>query len=65
LPLPAQLFGRKSEVREVLSRVKAIADVSLDTPAMAARESRSRYRWTGKPGPASAAGPASAGSPGR
>jgi SanA protein len=27
--------GKKSEVREVLSRVKAIADVSLDTPAMA------------------------------
>ena len=27
--------GRKSEVREVLSRVKAIADVTLDTPAMA------------------------------
>lgn len=27
--------GRKSEVREVLSRVKAVADVTLDTPAMA------------------------------
>jgi SanA protein len=27
--------GKKSEVREVLSRVKAIADVTLDTPAMA------------------------------
>jgi SanA protein len=27
--------GEKSEVREVLSRVKAIADVTLDTPAMA------------------------------
>ena len=27
--------GRKSEVREVLSRVKAIVDVTLDTPAMA------------------------------
>jgi SanA protein len=26
--------GRKSEVREVLSRVKAVVDVSLDTPAM-------------------------------
>ena len=26
---------KKSEVREVLSRVKAIADVTLDTPAMA------------------------------
>jgi SanA protein len=27
--------GRKSEVREVLSRVKAVADVTLDTPALA------------------------------
>ncbi|HEX5712937.1 MAG TPA: ElyC/SanA/YdcF family protein [Solirubrobacterales bacterium] len=27
--------GRKSEAREVLSRVKAIADVALDAPAMA------------------------------
>jgi SanA protein len=27
--------GRKSEAREVLSRVKAIVDVTLDTPAMA------------------------------
>jgi SanA protein len=27
--------GRKSSVREVLSRVKAVADVTLDTPAMA------------------------------
>lgn len=27
--------GRKSAVREVLSRVKAVADVTLDTPAMA------------------------------
>ncbi len=27
--------GHKSEVREVLSRVKAVVDVSLDTPAMA------------------------------
>jgi SanA protein len=27
--------GRKSEVREVLSRVKAVVDVGLDTPAMA------------------------------
>ncbi len=27
--------GKKSEVREVLSRVKAIADVALNTPAMA------------------------------
>jgi SanA protein len=27
--------GRKSEVREVLSRVKAVADVALETPALA------------------------------
>jgi len=27
--------GRKSSVREVLSRVKAVADVTLDTPALA------------------------------
>jgi SanA protein len=27
--------GRKSEVREILSRVKALVDVGLDTPAMA------------------------------
>src|SRR3954454_6118564 len=27
--------GRKSEVREILSRVKAVVDVSLDTPALA------------------------------
>jgi SanA protein len=27
--------GRKSEARELLSRVKAVADVTLDTPAMA------------------------------
>ena len=27
--------GRKSEVREVLSRVKAVADATLDTPALA------------------------------
>lgn len=29
------LQGRESEVREVLSRLKAVADVTLDTPAMA------------------------------
>jgi SanA protein len=27
--------GKKSDVREILSRVKAVADVTLDTPAMA------------------------------
>ena len=34
--------GRKSEAREVLSRVKAVVDVTLDTPAMAGPRSRSR-----------------------
>ena len=36
--------GRKSEVREVLSRVKAIADVTLDTPAMAGPQDPDRDR---------------------
>jgi SanA protein len=35
------LQGHKSEAREVLSRVKALVDVSLDTPAMAGPKSRS------------------------
>jgi SanA protein len=30
--------GRKSEIREVLSRVKAIADTTLDTPAMSGKK---------------------------
>ena len=34
--------GRKSEVREVLSRVKAVVDVSLDTPALAGSEDPDR-----------------------
>ena len=31
---PYGVQGRKSDVREVLSRVKAVADVTLDTPAV-------------------------------
>ena len=42
--------GKKSEVREVLSRVKAIADVTLDTPAMAGPRSRSRPPTAAKAG---------------
>ena len=42
--------GEKSEVREVLSRVKAIADVTLDTPAMAGPRSRSRPPTAAKAG---------------
>jgi SanA protein len=30
--------GRKSDVREILSRVKAVADTTLDTPAMGGKE---------------------------
>jgi SanA protein len=58
--------GRKSEVREVLSRVKAIADVTLDTPAMAGpaipiSQADGRESW----GPVPPAGTPPAGSPGR
>jgi SanA protein len=57
--------GRKSEVREVLSRVKAIADVTLDTPAMGGRRipisgDDGRVSW----GPSPPAGTPPAGSPG-
>jgi SanA protein len=57
--------GRKSEVREVLSRVKAIADVSLDTPAMAGPKipiatTDGRESWGPEPPP----GTPPAGSPG-
>jgi len=57
--------GRKSEVREVLSRVKAIADVTLDTPAMAGpripiASADGRESW----GPAPPRGTPPAGSPG-
>jgi len=58
--------GRKSEVREVLSRVKAIADVTLDTPAMAGpripiASADGRESW----GPTPPPGTPPAGSPGR
>ncbi len=58
--------GRKSEVREVLSRVKAIADVTFDTPAMAGPRipistTDGRESW----GPAPPLGTPPAGSPGR
>jgi SanA protein len=57
--------GEKSEVREVLSRVKAIADVTLDTPAMAGRRipisGDGRASW----GPIPPPGTPPAGSPGR
>jgi SanA protein len=58
--------GTKSDVREVLSRVKAIADVTLDTSAMAGPKipiatSDGRESW----GPAPPHGVPPAGSPGR
>jgi SanA protein len=57
--------GRKSSVREVLSRVKAIADVTLDTPAMAGpripiQSADGRESWGPPPPP----GTPPAGSPG-
>ena len=58
--------GEKSHVREVLSRVKAVADVTLDTPAMAGPSipiatSDGRRSW----GPVPPPGTPPAGSPGR
>jgi len=58
--------GRKSAVREVLSRVKAVADVTFDTPAMAGPKipiatTDGRESW----GPAPPSGTPPAGSPGR
>ena len=58
--------GEKSEVREVLSRVKAVADVMLNTPAMAGpsipiSSADGRESW----GPAPPSGTPPAGSPGR
>lgn len=58
--------GRKSTAREVLSRVKAIVDVTLDTPAMAGprisiRTADGRESWGPPPPP----GTPPAGSPGR
>ena len=57
--------GRKSSVREALSRVKAVADVGLDTPALAGPKipiatSDGRESW----GPAPPNGTPPAGSPG-
>lgn len=56
--------GRKSSVREVLSRVKAITDVTLDTPALAGPQipiatTDGRESW----GPEPPAGTPPAGSP--
>ena len=56
--------GRKSEVREVLSRVKAVGDVTLNTPAMAGPKipiatADGRESW----GPAPPAGTPPAGAP--
>jgi SanA protein len=58
--------GDKSAVREVLSRVKAVADVTLDTDAMAGpklpiSQADGRESW----GPAPPPGTPPAGSPGR
>lgn len=58
--------GEKSSVREVLSRVKAIADVTVDTPAMAGpkipiQTADGRESWGPPPPP----GTPPAGSPGR
>ncbi|MGH2974703.1 MAG: SanA/YdcF family protein [Solirubrobacterales bacterium] len=58
--------GRKSEIREIPSRVKAIADTALNTPAMGGREipisgDDGRVSW----GPAPPADAPPAGSPGR
>ncbi len=58
--------GEKSEVREILSRVKAVADATLDTPAMAGpripiESADGRESWGPPPPP----GTPPAGSPGR
>jgi vancomycin permeability regulator SanA len=58
--------GERSSIREVLSRVKAIADVTIDTPAMGGRKipiqtSDGRQSWGPPPPP----GTPLAGSPGR
>jgi SanA protein len=63
---PYGVQGTKSGVREVLSRVKAIADVTLDTPAMGGpkipiESADGRESW----GPAPPPGTPPAGSPGR
>jgi SanA protein len=58
--------GKKSSVREVLSRVKAIADVTLNTPAMAGPSIPiSQADWRESWGPAPPPGTPPAGSPDR
>lgn len=57
--------GKKSEIREIFSRVKAIADTTLNTPAMGGRKipisgDNGRVSW----GPAPPPGTPPAGSPG-
>jgi SanA protein len=56
--------GHKSDIREVLSRVKAVADTTLDTPAMGGKKipisgDNGRVSW----GPAPPPGTPPAGSP--
>lgn len=63
---PYGVQGRKSDVRELLSRVKAVADVALETPAMAGpaipiATADGRRSWGPPPPP----GTPPAGSPGR
>jgi SanA protein len=63
---PYGIQGTKSDVREAVSRVKAIADVTLDTPAMAGpkipiESADGRESW----GPSPPPGTPPAGSPGR
>lgn len=62
---PWGLQGKKSTTREVLSRVKALADVTMDTPALGGPsipiDGDGRRSW----GPAPPPGTPPAGSPGR
>lgn len=63
---PYGVQGEKSDVREVLARVKALADTTLDTPAMGGKRipidgDDGRVSW----GPLPPAGTPPAGSPGR
>lgn len=63
---PYGIQGAKSDLREVLSRVKAVADVTLGTPAMGGAKipisgDNGRVSW----GPAPPIGTPPAGSPGR
>lgn len=63
---PYGIQGTKSDVREVLARVKAIADTTLDAPAMGGRQipidgNDGRVSW----GPIPPPGTPPAGSPGR